>query len=477
MKHLLGFCSALLVAGCGSLPLQWPLAPVPQQWQGSTQTGPQSLADRPWAEVLQVPELTALIEEALRNNSDLAIAVERIELARAQVGIDRAARYPTLRLDASATRQRMPGAHPTINQISEGGTAGVSIPAWEIDLWGKLGDRAEAARRELLAQEALAQGVRISLVAQVASLYLELIDLDNQIAIAELTLESRRRALRLNQRRHEEGVSSIIDVHQAESLLAGAEQTLADQRRRRGLSENGLSVLLGRLPGPITRVQKLDDLPLPNSLLAGLPADLLLRRPDIVAAEESLRGAEASISAARKAYWPSITLSTLVGFASPVLSQLFDSGRYAWSAQPGIGINLFDGGRTRFGIERAESQQRILVEQYKATIRQAFREVNDQLLAFEQIEQQRAAAGRVAVSNRARLKAANARYLSGVSNYFEVLDAERQLLDSEIALSQVTRTLHQSVVQLYRALGGGWRKPAEEALEKMANDTSKSRHP
>lgn len=452
---------ALLLTGCETLPFVKPEVPLPQQWQGAPQTGPASLADRSWAEVLPVPELSALIDEALAHNSDLAIAVERIELARVQYGIDRAARLPSLRLDAAATRQRMPGAHPTDNQMGESGTAGLSITAWEIDLWGKLGDRAEAARRELLAQEALAQGVRISLAAQVASLYLDLIDLDNQIAIAERTLDSRRRALRLNQRRHAEGISSIIDVQQAESLLASAEQTLADQRRRRGLSENGLAVLLGRMPGPVARTQALSALPLPGALLAGLPADLLLRRPDIVAAEESLRGAEASIAAARKAYWPSITLSTLVGFASPLLSQLFDSGRYAWSVQPAIGLNLFDGGRVRFGIERAESQQRILVEQYKATIRQAFREVNDQLVAFEQLDQQRQAAERVVVANRGRHKAADARYLSGVSSYFEVLDAERQLFDSELSLSQTTRAVHQSIVQLYRALGGGWRRSVD----------------
>lgn len=461
MRHLLLLCYAMLLASCQSLPFQRPTMAVPSQWQGAPQVGPESLADRPWAEVLPVPELTALIGEALKNNSDLAIAVERIELARAQYGIDRSALFPSFRLDASGTRQRMPGVHPTENQVGESGTAGLSIPAWEIDLWGKLGDRAEAARRELLAQEALAQGVRISLVAQVASLYLDLIDLDNQIAIAERTLASRQRALRLNQRRHAEGISSIIDVHQAESLLAAAEQTLADQRRRRGLSENGLSVLLGRLPGSLERSSSLAELPLPAALLAGLPADLLLRRPDIVAAEESLRGAAASVSAARKAYWPSITLSTLLGFASPVLSQLFDSGRYAWSLQPAIGVSLFDGGSMQFGVERAESQQRILVEQYKATIRQAFREVNDQLVAFEQLERQRQAADRVVAANRGRLQAANARYLSGVSSYFEVLDAERQLFDSEIGLSQTTRAIHQTVVQLYRALGGGWQKPSQ----------------
>lgn len=463
MKPWLVLGATVLLFGCESLPFQRPETPLPLQWQSASPVRAESLTDRPWAEVMPVPELTTLIDEALRNNSDLAIAVERIELARAQYGIDRAALLPTLRFDAAVTRQRIPGVHPIDNQVGESGTAGLVIPAWEIDLWGKLGDRAEATRRELLAQELLAQGVRISLVAQVTSLYLELIDLDSQIVIAERTLESRRRALRLNHRRYEEGIASIIDVHQAESLQAAAEQTLADQRRRRGLAENGLSVLLGRLPGPVARTQTLAALPRPASLLAGLPADLLLRRPDIAAAEESLRGAEASISAARKAYWPSITLSTLIGFASPVLSQLFDSGRYAWSVQPAIGLNLFDGGRIRFGIEQTESQRRILVEQYKATIRQAFREVNDQLVAFEQLESQRQAAERGVAANRARLKAANARYLSGVTSYFEVLDAERQLFDSEIGLSQITRAIHQSVVQLYRALGGGWHKPAEIA--------------
>ena len=195
MRRLLWLYCTLLLSGCESLPFQRPEVLVPQQWQGPAQAGPASLADRPWAEVMPVPELTALIEEALKNNSDLAIAVERIELVRAQYGIERSALYPTLRLDASATRQRLPGMHPTENQIGESGTAGLSISTWEIDLWGKLRDRAEVARRELLAQEALAQGVRISLVAQVASLYLDLIDLDNQIAIADRTRKSRQHAL------------------------------------------------------------------------------------------------------------------------------------------------------------------------------------------------------------------------------------------------------------------------------------------
>lgn len=194
---------------------------------------------------------------------------------------------------------------------------------------------------------------------------------------------------------------------------------------------------------------------MPAALNAGLPSDLLQRRPDIRAAEESLRAAGASVDAARKAFLPRISLTTLLGFASTDLGQLFDSGRYAWSLQPSVGLPLFDGGRLQAGVEVAEAQQRILVEQYKATIRQAFREVSDALAAFERLTEQGDATRRVVQANRERLRVSNARYLAGISSYFEVIDAERQLFDSELAQSQTRRALQQAIVQLYRALGGG----------------------
>jgi multidrug efflux system outer membrane protein len=341
--------------------------------------------------------------------------------------------------------------------ISEGATLALVMPAWEIDLWGKLAARTEAARRDVLANAALAQGVRTSLAAQVATLYLDLLDLDQQLAITRRTLDGRRQSLRLTRVRFDEGVSSILDVRQSESLVASSEQSIADQRRRIAQTENALSILLGRNPGPITRSVPLQALVLPVEATAGLPSELLQRRPDIRAAEEALRGASANVEAARKAFLPSLSLTTMLGFASPALGQLFDSGRYAWSLQPAIGVPLFDAGRLQSGVEGAEAQQRILVEQYRSTIRQAFREVSDALVAFEQLGVQREAASRVVEANRERLRVTRARYLSGVSSYFEVLDAERQLFDSEVALSQVTRTQHQAVVQLYLALGGGWR--------------------
>jgi outer membrane protein, multidrug efflux system len=464
MKAAVLLLTAATLAACQPAPFVRPDVPVPAAWPhqegatGDAAATPVKLAEQSWAEIYPVPELTALIDEALTGSSDLRIAFERVELARAQYGLERAASLPAVDLAGTAVRERMPGAHPTDNQIRESWVFALAMPAWEIDLWGRLAARTEAARRDVLANAALAEGVRISLVAQVSSLYLELLDLDNQLETTRRTLEGRQQALRMTRARFEEGISSILDTRQAESLLASSEQSLADQQRQLAQAQNALAVLIGRNPGPIARSVRLESLPLPAGVMAGLPSELLDRRPDILAAEEALRGAGANIEAARKAFLPRLTLTTLLGFASPELSQLFDSGRLAWSLQPGVGVPLFDGGRLRSGVELAESQQRILVEQYKATIRQAFREVSDALVAFERLSQQREAARRVAIANRERLRLSRVRYLEGISSYFEVLDAERQLFDSEMALSQTIRANHQAVVQLYRALGGGWVK-------------------
>lgn len=468
MKRLWLALPVCVLAACQSTPYVAPEVPVPAQWAHQAPAaaggasaaggGTASLADRPWAQVFPVPELSALIDEALVGSSELIVAVERVELARAQYGLERASLFPSVNAAGSATRQRMPGADPSANVITEGANLGLAMPAWEIDLWGKLAARSEAARRDVLASAAQAQGVRISLAAQVSTLYLDLLDLDNQLAITLRTLDSRRQSLRLTRARFDEGVSSILDVRQSESLVASSEQAIAEQRRRIAQTENALSILLGRNPGPIGRSVSLDALVIPAGATAGLPSELLQRRPDILAAEEALRGATANIDAARKAFLPSVTLSTMLGFASPALGQLFDSGRYAWSVQPAVGVSLFDGGRLQSGVDLAEAQQRILVEQYRAAIRQAFREVSDALVALEQLGVQREASGRVVKANRERLRVTRVRYLAGVTSYFEVLDAERQLFDSDVGLSQVTRNHHQAVVQLYRALGGGWRQ-------------------
>ena len=454
------------LTACGSLPFALPEMLIPSGWSqqpASAKAAAANLADLAPGDLLPAPELAALLDEALRDSSDLRIAIERVELARAQYGLEQSARWPTLALSGSATRQRLPGANPSENVIGENGSFALSNPAWEIDLWGKLADRSEAARQQLLASQATAQAVRTSLVAQVATSFLELLDLDNQLAISRRTLDSRHHALRLANARFAEGITSLLDVRQAESLLASAEVAVADQERRVRQTENALSVLIGRPPGPIERRTRLAELPLPREALAGLPSELLLRRPDILAQEHALRSASADVSAARKAFLPSLSLTTMLGFVSPQLSQLFTGDRYAWSVQPAVSLPLFTGGRLQSALAASEAQQRIVTEQYKATVRQAFREVSDALIAVEQSTVQQEASRKVAEANRERLKLSNARYLSGIASYFEILDAERQLFDSELAHSQSKRQAHQSVIQLYRALGGGWQQPDESA--------------
>lgn len=460
-RHCTASCGLLLLAlsalaGCQQTAFVLPQLEVPQGWHRdqTVDLSSSELWRAEWQGPLAVGELQRLIDEALLANSDLRIAIERIELARAQYGIERAAVFPVVSANAGFARERMPGFEPQQNKINESGSVGVSIPAWEIDLWGRLASRTEAVRREVLADAALADGVRVSLIADVSLLYLDLLDLDAQQEVTRSTLASRQRALRLIRIRFDEGISSILDVRQAESALATAEQVLAEQARRVAQTENSLQQLLRRNPGSVARTVRLDDLPLPVRLNAGLPSDLLLQRPDIRAAEEALRSAGASVEAARKEFLPRITLTTLFGFASSDLAALFSSGRKAWSLQPAISLPLFDTGRRRAGVELAEAQQRILVEHYKGAVRQAFREVSDTLVAFGRLTQQRAATLRMVQANRERLRVTNARYLSGIANYFEVLDAERQLLDSELALTQRSRELQQTQVQLYRALGG-----------------------
>lgn len=458
-RHILAL-GALTLSACQTAPIEdLPKVEAPAQWalgEGSAA----SLADRPWATIFALPELDALIAEALTQATDLRLAVARIELARAQFGLEESGRLPSLQAGASASRQRTPGAHPSRNSVSESASLALTLPAWEIDVWGRLAARTEAARRELLASQAQAQAVRVSLAAQVSTLYLDLLDLDQQQAITRRTLDSRQQSLRITRARYTEGVSSVLDVRQAESALAATQQAEADLQRRLALAEHALSTLLGRNPGPVPRQARLETLEPTASATAGLPSALLERRPDILAAEEALRAAAANVDAARKAFLPTISLSTLFGLASPQLGSLFDSGRYAWSVQPAVSVPLFNTGRLRAGVEAAQAQQLILVEQYRAAIRQAFREVNDALVSLEQLARQRTASRAVVTANEQRLRVLRARYLAGITSHFEVLDAERQLFDSELGLSQLTRAHHQALVQLYRALGGGWRRDA-----------------
>lgn len=450
------FIVFFMLAGCMPLPLfDKPQVETPSAWQVETNLEA-SIADKSFSEVFPVEELVQFINEALKANSDLRIAAQRVELAKAQYGISRSALFPEIGAGTSVIRQRGPGANPVENELSEAGSAAIAIPAWEIDIWGKIRDQTESAKWNISAQQHLLNGAQISITAQVSQLYLDLLNLDRQLDVTQKTLQSRVYTLKLNRARYQEGVASLIDVRQAESLLASSEQTAADIHRRIAQAEYALSILLGRNPGPVARAIKLDTLQYPQRVTAGLPSDLLTRRPDIIAIEDSLRSANANISVARKAFLPSISLSTAFGFASPDLAKLFSSERYAWSIQPSFNLPIFTAGRLRAGVDIAKAEQEILIEQYKLSIRQAFREVNDALIDIQQSDKQRISNAQIVDANRDRLRIANVRYMEGITNYFEVLDAERQLLESELALSESMKVQHLSLVALYRAVGGGW---------------------
>jgi len=446
---------AMAVAGCSSTSTDArSTVDVPSQWRTAAEQD-RTHADLPWGDLFRTPDLEVLVREALANNSDLRIAAERVELARAQYGFERSALFPTVLGDAAYTRGRQPSVGPE-NVIVESSSLGLAVPTWEIDLWGRVRSSTEAARRQLLASDETRRALYVSLIGEVARGYLTLLDLDYQLEVARRTLETRRESLRVVKARFEGGITSASDLRQAESNYAGAEAAIALLQRSRSQAENGLSILVGRNPGPVLRATGINAMATPPRLPAGMPSDLLQRRPDVLAAEQQLLSADASIDAARKAYFPVISLTGFLGFASPALKDLFDDGRSAWSVSPAITLPIFTAGRLSANVEAAEAQQRIAVEQYRKTVRTAFREVDDALVAYQRYLEQREALGRVVKANRERERLADLRYRNGLTIFVEVLLAQQQTFESELQLSQANRGVYESVVNLYTALGGGW---------------------
>lgn len=461
MKRSVWLLAAFVCAACSTQTDPRTAVDVPSGWRTTADVS-QALSDRPWGELFRAPELEALVREALANNADLRIAAQRIELARAQYGFERSALFPSMVADAAYTRGRQPVVGST-NAIVESSSLGLAVPTWEIDLWGRVRSATEAAYRQLLASEETRRALYISLIGQVAIGYLTLLDLDTQLDVAHSTVQARGESLRVVKARYEGGVTSASDFRQAESNYAGAQAVVAAIERNRSQAENGLSVLVGRNPGPIVRKPAATAIATPPQLPAGMPSSLLERRPDILAAEQQLRAADADVDAARKAYFPTISLTGFLGFASPALRDLFDDGRSAWSVSPAITLPIFTAGRLAANVEAAEAQQRIAVEQYRGTVRNAFREVDDALAAYQRNREQRDALERVVIANRERARLADLRYRNGVTIYLEVLLAQQQAFEAELQFSQANRAVYESVVNLYTALGGGWESPRQDA--------------
>jgi outer membrane protein, multidrug efflux system len=432
----------------------------------SPPAGAQSLGDLGWWEVFQDAQLKAYITEALANSWDIKIAAARVLQAEARVRITRSQFMPTVGvggdlLTARASERGPVTIPPGVDPQHEYGDVFASMAAYEVDLWGRIRRADEAARARLLATEAAQQTVRQTLVAQVATTYLNLLELDQELDISRRTLEGRNASLALTTAREEGGVASMQDVRQAQILVSTAEAAIVDTLRRMEQTENELCVLLGRNPGSIQRGPGLASQERNEAVPAGLPSSLLERRPDIRTAEERLVAANADIGQAKAAFFPTLSLTGFYGYQSVALSDLFTGPARTWEFGPTVTMPLFTGGRLRGGLQLTKAQFEEAVADYQRTVQQAFREVSDSLIAYQRSREFRVRQEERTMAHRSATELAGVRYEGGVTSYLEVLYNEQELFSAELALAQARRNELLSVIQLYRALGGGWQTGQE----------------
>jgi multidrug efflux system outer membrane protein len=466
--HGVAFAMALALAGCINLApkYQRPAAELPADWSAPEGQSAAALGAQWWKIYGDAP-LDRMVDEALAHNANLAVAVARVDEARALLGETRSGQFPTV--DGSYGRQRTqsslrsstplpPGVERTTDSYR--GTLNVS---YEMDLWGRLRNATRAARADLLATEAAQETVRITLVADVVQAYYSLRSLDEQVAATQRSVTSRAESLALQKKRYDAGVISEFEYRQleAEELAARAQLPVLEQRRTQ--QENALAVLLGRSPRAIytdTVVEKaVTDEPVGQQALvvpAGLPSELLLRRPDLVEAEQRLIAANARIGAARAAYFPSLSITGFFGGESVAMSQLFTGPAGTWQAAASLTQPIWNTGRVGAQVDAANARQRQTLAQYQLAIQNAFRDVRDAVVAQGKTREQFDAENRRAATLREALRLAKLRYQSGVASQLDVLDAERNLLAAELNRSDALRAQRAAVADLFKALGGGW---------------------
>lgn len=460
------------IAGCGSMIPEFvrPAAPVPAAFPGTgTQAVPDSspAADLEWQRYFSDPQLQRLIDLALKNNRDLRVAVLNIEQARAQYQVRRADELPTV--NGGITGSRSPrvgsGSGSSINSTY---TAGLSVTAYEFDFFGRVRSLSQAQLAQFAGTEEARKTVQISLVASVANAWLGLLADDELLELTRRTLASREESMKLTRLKFDHGASSELDLRQAESLLEGARVALAQQTRQRAQDENALALLLGQPvpPDAASATTPVGASALAQTVLpdvpAGLPSELLSRRPDIRQAEQQLIAANANIGAARAAFFPRITLSTSVGIASTQLSDLFKGGSLAWSFAPQLVLPIFDAGRNQANLDAAQVNRDIATAQYEKAVQSAFREVADALAGRATLGEQLRAQQAQAAAEQVRTKLADLRYRNGASSYLDVLDAQRSLFTAQQAVVQAQAAERQNRVTLYKVLGGGWKDAATQ---------------
>jgi len=464
MPFLPSLLFILLIAGCTLGPdYQRPATGVPDQWR-FTENIMQEMGDTAWWEQFQDPVLNELISTALKENKDVLIAAARIEEFMGRYRVTRAEMFPRAEGAAGGFRERdsyrtnSPPAETADNPYNTyqvQGTAG-----WEIDLWGKVKRANEAARANLLSTEDSRRGVIMSLVCAVAGAYIDLRALDRELEIAASTLKSRENTLQLFRLRFDRGVISELELRQAQMEYEAALAVVPGMQQLIGRQENLISVLLGRNPGAVVRGKTIDQLSLP-AVPAGLPSDLLERRPDIRRAEQELIAANAKIGAARAAYFPRIALTGSFGVESAELSELFTGPARIWNFGLPVTVPIFTAGAIGGQVKAAEAVQRQMLIRYQHLIQQACREVSDALIDQNKIREQLQVQKRQLETTHAYARLAQMKYDNGYASYLEVLDAERSLFNVQLAHARTQAGLFGALVSLYKAMGGGWVDKAE----------------
>ena len=420
-----------------------------------------SLGEAGWWDVYDDAQLKAYINEALTNNWDVKIAATRVLQAEASAQIVRSQFFPSINAggDLLTTRSSQKGPIPIPEGVKSQRAFGevfLSMSPYELDLWGRIRRANEAARARLFESQDARRLVRQTLVAQVATTYLQLLELDLELQIGRAAYANRTNSLALTQSRQQGGVSSMQDVYQARALVATAEASVVTTLRLTEQTENQMSILLGHNPAPIARGNSLTNYTFRAEVPPGLPSNLLERRPDIRAAEEELVAANASIGQAKAAFYPQVSLTGAYGYQSVGLSDLFTGPARMWQFGPSVSFPLFTGGRLRGNLNLAKASFQESVDRYQQTVQNAFREVSDALIAYQRSQEFFAKQQDLTQADRDAAQLAAVRYEGGVVSYLEVLYNEQQLFDAELLLAQARRDELLSVVELYRALGGGW---------------------
>jgi multidrug efflux system outer membrane protein len=455
------------MAGCTVGPnYQRPAVQIPQNFRAPDPLPPPqatSLADLKWWEVFRDEKLQEFIRAALTANYDLRVAVARVEEARANLSVTRSNQFPQLGVsgDVQFNRLSRDGQTPLPatflpNQNRTWGEGVLNLLSFEVDIWGRLRRATEASRANLLSAEENRKAVVVTLVSDVATDYLHLRELDYELQISKATLATRQDSLNLTHERQTGGVATLLDLRQAEQLVDTAEETIPELQQQIEQTENQITLLLGQPPGGITRGQDFMKEELPPDVPAGLPSALLERRPDILAAEQNLVAANANIGVAKAEYFPRISLSGFLGGQSTQLSSLFARPHAAWSFVPQVSQPIFAAGRLKSGVRLAQAQRDEALVQYERAIQTAFTDVSNALIAHQRVRESRLKQEALVRTLEDRTRLAYARYRGGVDTQLNALDADRDLFQAQLSLAEIRLNELLSVVQLYKAIGGGW---------------------